>query len=70
MQIKGQSALVTGGGSGLGEATARALAAALRAVCPADWDAEAARHWWATHPESFATESMAAESMAPEPTRA
>ena len=26
MQIKGQAALVTGGGSGLGEATARELA--------------------------------------------
>jgi len=36
MQIKGQSALVTGGGSGLGEATARALAAAGAKVAVLD----------------------------------
>jgi len=36
MQIRGQSALVTGGGSGLGEATARALAAAGAKVAVLD----------------------------------
>ncbi len=42
MQIKGQAAIVTGGGSGLGEATARALAAAGAMVTVLDFNLEAA----------------------------
>ena len=43
MQIKGQSALVTGGASGLGEAVARALAAQGARVAVLDRDADKAR---------------------------
>lgn len=43
MQIEGQAALVTGGASGLGEATARALAAAGATVVVLDRNAEAAQ---------------------------
>ena len=39
MQIQGQSAIVTGGGSGLGEAVARALAAAGAKVAVLDVNA-------------------------------
>lgn len=42
MEIKGQIALVTGGGSGLGEATARALASVGARVAVVDMSAEAA----------------------------
>ena len=42
MQIQGQAALVTGGGSGLGEATARALAAQGAKVAVLDVNLEAA----------------------------
>lgn len=43
MKIEGVAALVTGGGSGLGEATARALAAAGARVAILDLNLEAAR---------------------------
>ena len=43
MHIKGVSALVTGGGSGLGEATARALAEAGAKVAILDFNLEAAQ---------------------------
>ncbi len=43
MQIKGQSALVTGGASGLGEAVARARAAQGARVAVLDRDADKAR---------------------------
>ena len=43
MNVDGQAALVTGGASGLGEATARALAAAGARVAILDTDEEAAR---------------------------
>ncbi len=43
MNIQGQAALVTGGGSGLGEATARALAAQGARVAVLDINAEQAR---------------------------
>jgi NAD(P)-dependent dehydrogenase (short-subunit alcohol dehydrogenase family) len=43
MQIKGQTAIVTGGGSGMGAATARALANAGANVCLWDMNLEAAR---------------------------
>ncbi|MED5622417.1 SDR family NAD(P)-dependent oxidoreductase [Ideonella sp. BN130291] len=43
MQIHGQAALVTGGGSGLGEAVARALAAAGARVSVLDRNAEGAQ---------------------------
>ena len=43
MKIQGQAALVTGGGSGLGEATARALAAQGARVAVLDINAEQAR---------------------------
>lgn len=43
MRIEGSSALVTGGGSGLGEATARMLAARGAKVCVLDRDAEKGR---------------------------
>ncbi len=43
MNIQGQAALVTGGGSGLGEATARALAAQGAKVAVLDINAEQAR---------------------------
>lgn len=43
MQIEGQSALVTGGGSGLGEAAARALAAQGARVAVLDMDGDKAR---------------------------
>lgn len=42
MQIEGTSALVTGGGSGLGEATARMLAARGARVCVLDRDGDKA----------------------------
>ena len=42
MRIKGQSALVTGGASGLGEATARALAAAGAKVAILDYNKDGA----------------------------
>ena len=42
MQIEGTSALVTGGGSGLGEATARMLAARGALVCVLDRDGDKA----------------------------
>ena len=42
MQIQGQAALVTGGASGLGEATARALAAQGAKVAVLDRNAELA----------------------------
>ena len=42
MEIKGQAALVTGGASGLGAATARALAAAGAKVAIADVNEKAA----------------------------
>jgi len=42
MQIEGTSALVTGGGSGLGEATARMLAGQGAKVAVLDRDAERA----------------------------
>ncbi|WP_333825195.1 SDR family NAD(P)-dependent oxidoreductase [Pinisolibacter sp.] len=42
MQVQGQAAIVTGGGSGLGEATARALAAAGARVTVLDFNLEAA----------------------------
>ncbi|MDG4576447.1 MAG: SDR family NAD(P)-dependent oxidoreductase [Defluviicoccus sp.] len=42
MDVKGQAAIVTGGGSGLGEATARALAAAGAKVAVFDMAEEAA----------------------------
>ncbi len=44
MKIQGQAALVTGGGSGLGEATARALAAQGARVAVLDVNADQARH--------------------------
>jgi NAD(P)-dependent dehydrogenase (short-subunit alcohol dehydrogenase family) len=44
MKTQGQAALVTGGGSGLGEATARALAAQGARVAVLDVNAEQARH--------------------------
>ncbi len=44
MQIKGQIALVTGGGSGLGEATARYLAALGAKVAILDFNIEAAKN--------------------------
>ena len=44
MDLNGTSALVTGGASGLGEATARALAAAGARVAVLDRAADAARH--------------------------
>jgi NAD(P)-dependent dehydrogenase (short-subunit alcohol dehydrogenase family) len=43
MQIKGQTAIVTGGGSGMGAATARALSAAGAKVCLWDMNVEAAQ---------------------------
>ncbi|OYU72682.1 MAG: 3-hydroxyacyl-CoA dehydrogenase, partial [Burkholderiales bacterium PBB5] len=43
MQIQGQSAIVTGGGSGLGEAVARALAAAGAKVAVLDVNAAGAQ---------------------------
>jgi NAD(P)-dependent dehydrogenase (short-subunit alcohol dehydrogenase family) len=43
MQVKGQAAIVTGGGSGLGAATARALAAAGAKVAVLDVNEEGAR---------------------------
>lgn len=43
MEIKGEAAIVTGGGSGLGEGTARALAAAGAKVALLDVNIEAAR---------------------------
>lgn len=43
MQIQGQAALVTGGASGLGEATARALAAQGAKVAVLDRNAEIGR---------------------------
>jgi NAD(P)-dependent dehydrogenase (short-subunit alcohol dehydrogenase family) len=43
MDIKGQAAIVTGGGSGLGEGTARALAAAGAKVAVLDVNIDAAR---------------------------
>ena len=43
MHLDGQAAMVTGGGSGLGEATARALAVAGARVAVADINLEAAR---------------------------
>ncbi len=43
MKIQGQAALVTGGGSGLGEATARALAAQGAKVAVLDINADQAR---------------------------
>ena len=43
MEIEGQSALVTGGGSGLGEAAARALAAQGARVAVLDMDGDKAR---------------------------
>jgi NAD(P)-dependent dehydrogenase (short-subunit alcohol dehydrogenase family) len=42
MEIKGQAAIVTGGGSGLGAATARALAAAGARVAVLDINEKAA----------------------------
>ncbi len=42
MQVQGQAAIVTGGGSGLGEATARALASAGARVAILDFNVEAA----------------------------
>jgi NAD(P)-dependent dehydrogenase (short-subunit alcohol dehydrogenase family) len=42
MQVQGQAAIVTGGGSGLGEATARALAAAGARVTVLDFNLETA----------------------------
>ena len=42
MEIKGQAAIVTGGASGLGAATARALAAAGARVAVFDVNAKAA----------------------------
>jgi 3-oxoacyl-[acyl-carrier protein] reductase len=43
MILKDQAALVTGGGSGIGEATARLLADNGAAVMVADWNEETAR---------------------------
>lgn len=43
MKLKDQAALVTGGGSGIGDATARLLAEEGAAVMVADWDEAAAR---------------------------
>ena len=43
MKVQGQAALVTGGGSGLGEATARALAAQGAKVAVLDINADQAR---------------------------
>ena len=43
MEVRGQAALVTGAGSGLGEAAARALAAAGARVALLDFNLEAAR---------------------------
>ena len=42
MMLKDQAALVTGGGSGIGEATARLLAESGAAVMIADWNEESA----------------------------
>ncbi|MGV0653569.1 SDR family NAD(P)-dependent oxidoreductase [Mycolicibacterium thermoresistibile] len=42
MRLDGRAALVTGGGSGIGKATAQRLAAAGMRVCVADIDADAA----------------------------
>ncbi|MBV9556305.1 MAG: SDR family NAD(P)-dependent oxidoreductase [Pseudolabrys sp.] len=44
MDVKGQAAIVTGGGSGLGAATAHALAAAGAKVAVLDVNEDAARH--------------------------
>ena len=43
MKLKGQAALVTGGGSGIGAATARLLAEHGAAVMVADWDEASAQ---------------------------
>ena len=65
MRIEGTSALVAGGASGLGEATARALAAAGATVTIADLNAERARRW----PASSAARELRRRRTSPTPRR-